>query len=1141
MHCSLPSSSYQFINLSFSVSYSFLDTHPTVVNKPNYFHFFSVFFIQCFMACLAMTLRNLTTDQFALLEFKDRILDPHHVLTNNWMTSSSVCDWFGVSCGVNHRRVISLDLPNMNLTGTIPPHLGNLSFLVYLDMSSNNFHGHLPKEMGQLRRLRLIDLRSNSLDGEIPSWFGNLHKVETLRIGNNFTGTIPPTLSNMSNLQLLDLQRNQLFGSIPSTIYNISSLQKIGLTYNRLSGSLPDDLCIHFPKLEQFALSSNDFFGQVPSNIGQCSNLQMLSLSINRFTGLIPKSIGNLTVMKAVYLSNNNLKGEIPEEMGNLLSLEILSVANMGLTGQIPSSIFNITSLNIVFLSNNNLSGNIPLSIGQCYNLQNLSLFTNQFTGLIPKSIENLTKLKELSAFENHLEGNLPPLTWAIQLEWLSIWDNNLSGSIPNSISNASMLKILDLQLNSFSGLIPNTLGNLKHLEWLQISNNYLTTEPTTNEWSFLSSLGNCMNLRTLDVSQNPLNVILPNSIGNLSTSLLQFFAIGCGLKGNILLEIGNLSNMILLNLRNNEISGSIPMTIGGLRNIQVLDLKTNKLQGSIPENICGLKRLYELELSSNKLYGSILKCLGNLTSLRYLHLGSNKLSSAIPSTLWSLKDILSIDLSSNQLSTSHPFDVGDLRALMLLNLSRNLLMSDISSTIGGLESLASLDLSYNKLHGHIPESFGGLISLEFLDVCYNNLSGVIPKSMEKLSNLNYFNVSFNRLEGEIPSEGCFRNFSSRSFMKNYALCGPPRLLVPPCNISAIKGNSKMTTLHVLMYILPTIVTVALIIVLTIIYKRRRSMSTNLPVKEDLLSLKSWSRISHAELLQATDGFGESNLLGSGSFGSVYKGTLSYGMNVAIKVFNLQSEGAFRSFDVECEAMRNILHRNLVKVITCCSNLDFKALVLDFMSNGSLEKWLHSENYFLDILQRVDIMIDVASALEYLHAGQPTPIVHCDLKPSNILLDEDMVAHVGDFGIAKLLGEGDLMTQTMTLATIGYMAPEFGSAGIVSVKCDIYSYGILLIETFTKNKPTDEIFTEAMTMRDWVQMSLSRGMIDIVDANLLTREDEYFIVKENCISSIMDLALNCSAELPEERKDMKDVAATLKKIKRKFLNNIEQL
>ncbi|XVF23060.1 hypothetical protein REPUB_Repub13aG0005400 [Reevesia pubescens] len=226
--------------------------------------------------------------------------------------------------------------------------------------------------------------------------------------------------------------------------------------------------------------------------------------------------------------------------------------------------------------------------------------------------------------------------------------------------------------------------------------------------------------------------------------------------------------------------------------------------------------------------------------------------------------------------------------------------------------------------------------------------------------------------------------------MKNYALYGTPRFLVPPRKINAIKGNSKMTALHVLTYALPIIATFAVIIVLTIIYKRRQSRSTNLLVKEDLLSLKTWRKISHAELLQATDGFGESNFLGSGSFGSVYKGRLSDGMNIAIKVFNLQLEGAFRSFDIECEGMRNILRRNLVKVITCCSNLDFKALVLDFMSNGSLEKWLHSENYFIDILQRVNIMIDVASALEYLQAGQPTPIVHCDLKPSNILLDLHM-------------------------------------------------------------------------------------------------------------------------------------------------------
>ncbi|KAH9747804.1 protein kinase domain-containing protein [Citrus sinensis] len=122
--------------------------------------------------------------------------------------------------------------------------------------------------------------------------------------------------------------------------------------------------------------------------------------------------------------------------------------------------------------------------------------------------------------------------------------------------------------------------------------------------------------------------------------------------------------------------------------------------------------------------------------------------------------------------------------------------------------------------------------------------------------------------------------------------------------------------------------------------------------------------------------------------------------------------------------MRRIRHRNLAKIVSSCSNPGFKALILQYMPQGSLEKWLYSHNYLLNIEQRLDIMIDVACALEYLHQGYSTSIIHCDLKPSNVLLDDDMVAHLGDFGIAKLLDGVDSMKQTMTLATIGYMAPE---------------------------------------------------------------------------------------------------------------------
>ncbi|XP_020421486.1 receptor kinase-like protein Xa21 [Prunus persica] len=198
--------------------------------------------------------------------------------------------------------------------------------------------------------------------------------------------------------------------------------------------------------------------------------------------------------------------------------------------------------------------------------------------------------------------------------------------------------------------------------------------------------------------------------------------------------------------------------------------------------------------------------------------------------------------------------------------------------------------------------------------------------------------------------------------------------------------------------------------------QKKESGSCN---RDCLVTSTSLERVSHLEFLRATNGFNKSNLLGTGGFRSVvYKGTISDGIDVAVKVFNLQLEGAFKSFDSECEVLNNIRHRNLIKIIGCCSQIDFKALVLQYMPNGSLDKWLYSQNSHLNnILQRLNILTDVASALDYLHHGHgyPKHDVHCDVKPSNILLDDDMVAQVADFGIARLLDGGDSITQTMTL------------------------------------------------------------------------------------------------------------------------------
>ncbi|KAK8368684.1 hypothetical protein V6Z11_A01G059500, partial [Gossypium hirsutum] len=304
-----------------------------------------------------------------------------------------------------------------------------------------------------------------------------------------------------------------------------------------------------------------------------------------------------------------------------------------------------------------------------------------------------------------------------------------------------------------------------------------------------------------------------------------------------------------------------------------------------------------------------------------------------------------------------------------------------------------------------------------------------------------------------------------------------------------------------------------------------QNSKAELPIQENLPPLPEWRRISYHDLAQAADGFSQSNLLGVESFGSVYKGTLSTGMTIAVKVFHVNQDRAFKSFDIECEVLRNIRHRNLVKIINSCSNVEFKALELEFMPNRSLEKWLYSQNHFLNVLQRLNIVIDIALAVEYLHHDHSLSVVHCDIKPNNILLETEMVAHLGDFGIAKLLGKKDSMIQTKTLATIGCMSPEYGSEGIVSTK-----------------KRTDDMFGEEMNLKRWVKESLpSYYLVDVVDSKLLNTREREGLAAKDCKLFILQLALECSAEVAEERTDMEEVVARLKKIKTMYLHGTEQV
>ncbi|PHU16755.1 hypothetical protein BC332_12450 [Capsicum chinense] len=477
----------------------------------------------------------------------------------------------------------------------------------------------------------------------------------------------------------------------------------------------------------------------------------------------------------------------------------------------------------------------------------------------------------------------------------------------------------------------------------------------------------------------------------------------------------------------NNQLQGSIPTSLFQHHRVQVISLAYNKFSGEVWRGPWYVPELRVLNLRNNSLMGIILPFVGNGTKLlNFILYGS------IPTNLGNLRELQHLFLDTNQL-TNEPRDhelrffnsLVDCGMLRYVHVGSNPLNGVLPNSIGNLSS--SIEIIYignAHINGLIPTSIGNKSGLTVLDLRGNNLAGsipsdvgTIPKSMERLSYLKSINVSFNDLESEIPSGGVFVNSTLQSFL----------------------GNK--------------------------VWIMKRQKKGKFKDMEMVLEMRTHQLVSYHEIQRATNYFDESNLIGVGSSGSAYKGTLSSGIVVAMKILDLEYEEVCKRFDTECEVMRNVRHKNLLPVITTCSSDYIRAFVLQYMSNGRLENWLYREDSQLNLLQRVIVMLDAAMGIEYLHHGHITPIVHCDLKPANIPLDDDMVAHVGDFGISKILA------------------------------------------VLTERRPTDEeICNENLDLRKWITQSFSGSMMDVIDDNLFPKEAQITSKSEICIASMVELA-----------------------------------
>ncbi|XP_040997623.1 leucine-rich repeat receptor protein kinase HPCA1-like [Juglans microcarpa x Juglans regia] len=839
----------------------------------------------------------------------------------------------------------------------------------------------------------------------------------------------------------------------------------------------------------------------------------------------------------ALKLSTMGLEGKLEGDIGGLAELKSLDLSfNRGLTGSLSPQLGDLKKLNFLILAGCSFTGDIPEELGNLSDLRFLALNSNNLTGKIPPSFGNFAKLFWLDVAENMLTGPLPistsmgapGLDLLLKARHFHFNKNKLSGPIPAKLfsSNMSLIHIL-FDGNQLSGSIPPTLGLIKTLEVLRLDRNALTGS--------VPDLSNLTNIIELNFAQNKLTGALP--------------------------DLTQMMKLNYLDLSNNSFEPSeAPTWFSTLRTLTTLVMEYGSLQGPIPRELFSLPQLQQVKLRNNEF---------NET----LDMGAHE---EIRPQL-KLIDLQNNDISFVKVGTKIP---------NFLKLKGNPVCNDVypiletycqqnhqppkpySTSLANCESTSCpLDQNCNPRNCECAYPYKGTLYVggslfselsnatvfNFLECSlWVNLS-LLPRSVSILSTGFNFDDYLQVQLAFFPSTGKYFNRSEIQRIgflmttQQYRLplqFGAYFFIADPYAFPAKHGGTSIGTRVIIEIAIACCAILVLGLLGVGIYavRQKRRAEAAIGFSNPFASwrssgndssgaapqLKGARLFSYYELRKCTNNFAERNEIGSGAYGKVYRGLLSDGLVVAIKRAQQGSTQGLLEFKTEIELLSRVHHKNLVGLVGFCFEQGEQMLVYEFMPNGTIRDSLSRKSgIYLDWNRRLYVALGSARGLAYLHEHANPPIIHRDIKSTNILLDENLTAKVADFGLSKLVSDdlrGHISTQVK--GTMGYLDPEYYQTQKLTEKSDVYSFGVFMLELLTSKRPIERGMYIVRQVRTTMNKDDEEhyGLWDMIDSSI--RDTPNLIG----FGQFLEITMKCIEDSPEDRPTMSEVVKAFETI-----------